>query len=212
MERSVQSSSGVRPDKNLASDAALAAATSVAAAVSRNVRTFRARRNWTIETLAGRAKISKGMVIQIEQGRTNPSITTLARLANALDVNMATLLETGTEQTTSLVRAEDGAKVWMGQPGTAGVLMVSSHGADNAELWHNTLAAGDGLKADPHPNGTRELLLVVEGTLTVEVADNSYDLDRGDAITFHADYAHGYFNHSAAPARYSLTVVWPRAK
>ena len=48
-------------------------------AVARNVREARLERGWTLEQLATRSGVSKGMVVQIEQARTNPSIGTLSK-------------------------------------------------------------------------------------------------------------------------------------
>ncbi|MFG1945714.1 helix-turn-helix domain-containing protein [Nonomuraea sp. NPDC048826] len=184
----------------------------VAAAVSRNVRTYRTNLQWTIDQLAARARVSKGMIAQVEQGKTNPSIATLARLANALGVNIGTLVESEPPETAQIVTAEQGVKVWTGQPGTVGKLLVSSQGADNTELWDNTIASGDALHSDPHPTGTRELLLVVEGELTIDVGGVAYTLQTGDAAAFRGDQHHAYLNPSAEPVRYSLTVVWPNPR
>ena len=38
-------------------------------------------RRWTLEQLAARSGVSKGMVVQIEQGRTHPSIGTQSKVA-----------------------------------------------------------------------------------------------------------------------------------
>jgi transcriptional regulator with XRE-family HTH domain len=181
----------------------------VADAVSRNVRAQRLARSWTVEQLAARAGVSKGMITQVELGKTNPSIVTLARLANALGINIGALLELETPLSAQVVPSSEGITIWTGAPGTAGKLLVSSQGADNAELWDNIITGGDSLYSDPHPAGTRELLLVVDGTLTLEVSGVAYELSSGDAATFRGDQAHAYLNTTDAPARYSLTVVWP---
>ena len=61
----------------------------VNAAVGRNVRGHRTRMAWTMDDLAARSGVSKGMLSQVEQGRTNPSVATICRLATALGVSIA---------------------------------------------------------------------------------------------------------------------------
>ena len=57
--------------------------------------------------------------------------------------------------------------------------------------------------------GTEELLQVQQGTVTVEVAEQSITLETGDAVSFPGDVAHAYTNPGAEPARFSLTVFEP---
>jgi DNA-binding XRE family transcriptional regulator len=65
----------------------------VAGSLAANLRRLRALRGWSLEAVAERAEVSKNTVIQVEQGRANPSIATLCRLADALGVGVASLIE-----------------------------------------------------------------------------------------------------------------------
>ncbi|HEV3465223.1 MAG TPA: helix-turn-helix transcriptional regulator, partial [Actinomycetota bacterium] len=60
---------------------------------------------WTLEDLATRAGISKGMLLQVEQARTNPSVATICRLATALGVSIASLVEAPEGPSARVVRA-----------------------------------------------------------------------------------------------------------
>ncbi len=64
-------------------------------AVATNVRAQRTHRGLTLDALAARSGVSRGMLVQVEQGRTNPSVTTLTRIASALGVTVARLVEVG---------------------------------------------------------------------------------------------------------------------
>jgi uncharacterized cupin superfamily protein len=50
-------------------------------------------------------------------------------------------------------------------------------------------------------HGGQELVLVLAGELEVKVADQSYDLREGDAITFSARQAHGFRNRGPGQAK-----------
>jgi quercetin dioxygenase-like cupin family protein len=63
--------------------------------------------------------------------------------------------------------------------------------------------------SDAHTAGTKELLQVQQGTITVEVAGQPVILDPGDAVTFPGDVAHSYANPGRQPARFSLAVFEP---
>ena len=180
----------------------------VNAAVGRNVRGHRTRLAWTLEDLAARAGVSKGMLLQVEQARTNPSVATICRLATALGVSVASLVEAPEGPSVRVVRAEEGVTLWTGgHKESAARLMVGSGTAQQVELWDVRMVPGDGFSSEGHPTGTRELLLVIEGELTLELDGTPHLVGAGDAIAFVADRPHAYRNRGASPLRYSLSVI-----
>lgn len=54
---------------------------------------FRVNRGMTQEALAEKAGISRVYVARLETGKQDPTLTTLMKLANALKVKVAELLE-----------------------------------------------------------------------------------------------------------------------
>jgi transcriptional regulator with XRE-family HTH domain len=179
----------------------------VTAAVGRHVRAERARLAWTLDELAARSGVSKGMLVQVEQARSNPSIATVCRLADALGVSVASLVEAPEVPTTRIVRGEEGVPLWAAKPGSLAKLMVGSGTSDQVELWDVSMAGGDAMVSEPHPHDTRELLLVVDGELTMELDGTSHQVGPGDAIAFLADRPHTYRNAGDGPLRYVLAVV-----
>jgi transcriptional regulator with XRE-family HTH domain len=178
------------------------------AAVGRNVRNQRTRLAWTLEDLAARSGVSKGMLSQVEQARTNPSVATICRLATALGVSIASLVEAPEVPSARVVRAEEAVTLWTGgHNGSAARLLVGSGTAQQVELWDVRMVAGDGYASEGHPSGTRELLLVIEGELTLELDGAPHKVGAGDAIAFVADRPHAYRNLGSAPLRYSLCVI-----
>jgi XRE family transcriptional regulator, regulator of sulfur utilization len=47
---------------------------------------------WSQERLAGKADVNRSYLGEIERGRAVPSLTTLDKLASALEINLSTLL------------------------------------------------------------------------------------------------------------------------
>ncbi|HTF47362.1 MAG TPA: helix-turn-helix transcriptional regulator, partial [Pseudonocardia sp.] len=60
----------------------------VSRAVAANLRGLRARRGWSLDQLARRSGVSKGVLVALEGDRGNPSLTTLCRLADAFAVSV----------------------------------------------------------------------------------------------------------------------------
>ena len=180
----------------------------VNAAVGRNVRSHRTRLAWTLDDLAARSGVSKGMLSQVEQARTNPSVATICRLATALGVSVASLVEAPEVPSARVVRAKEAVTLWTGgHRGSEARLLVGSGSSQQVELWDVRMVAGDGYASEGHPTGTRELLLVIDGELTLELDGDPHLVGAGDAIAFVADRPHAYRNKGTTPLRYSLSVI-----
>jgi transcriptional regulator with XRE-family HTH domain len=179
----------------------------VTAAVGRNVRAERSRRNWTLDDLAGRSGVSKGMLIQVEQARSNPSIATICRLASALGLTVASLVEAPELPATRVVRADEGVVLWAGKAGSASKLLLGTGTRDPVELWDVRLAPGEGYGGTPHPVGTQELCMVIDGELALDVDGVEHQVGAGGAAAFVADRPHGYRNRGATPLRFTMVVA-----
>jgi transcriptional regulator with XRE-family HTH domain len=178
-------------------------------AIGGRVRGERQSRRWTLDQLAEAAGVSRRMVVSIEQGTVNPSVGTLLRISDALGVGLPALVEPPSRKTVNVVRAGDGAVLWTGESGGTGVLVASTQSPDIVELWEWTLNPGERHTSEAHAAGTTELLHVHDGSLAIDVADESVVLDAGDALSFPGDRPHSYTNGAARPVRFTLAVYEP---
>ena len=149
------------------------------------------------------------MLVNVEQGAANPSVGTLLKISDALGVGLPALVEPPLRTTVRVTRRGAGAALWRGDSGGRGVLVAGTGPPDVVELWDWTLGPGDRHASEAHTPGTRELMQVQEGAVTVRVADESVALDPGDAVAFPGDVAHTYANPGTRPARFTLAVFEP---
>lgn len=185
------------------------AAADLAATIGARIRQERRSRDWTLDQLAEAAAVSRRMLISVEQGAVNPSVGTLLKLSDALGIGLPALVAPPESAPVTVVRRGDGAALWTGEGGGRGVLVAGTTPPDVVELWDWTLGPEDVHRSEAHAAGTRELLHVLEGEVTVEVASQSVTLSAGDAVSFAGDVAHGYANSGAGQARFSLAVFEP---
>jgi transcriptional regulator with XRE-family HTH domain len=181
----------------------------VTAAVAEHVRALRTARGWSLDELAGRSGVSKGMVVQIEGARTNPSIGTLCRLADAFGVTMGRLLEPATERVVHVSTADQAPVLWRGDLGGFGRLLASVSDSNCVELWEWRLSPGEQHPSADHAPGTRELLHVLAGTVMVTVDGADHEVGDGQTIEFQANRWHAYRNDGQQPARLLMVVVMP---
>ncbi|MCK8678537.1 helix-turn-helix domain-containing protein [Streptomyces lichenis] len=178
--------------------------------LARNLKRWRSERGFTLDALAARAGVSRGMIIQIEQARTNPSVGTAVKLADALGISIATLLDQEPGPRVRLVPAERAVRMWSTPGGSSSVLLVGTEGRGGPlELLAWTLAPGEGSASDPHPEGTTELLHVTSGELTLLVDGVAHRVPAGASACFESDVPHAYRNEGTETVRMTLAAAIP---
>ncbi|MEE4492675.1 helix-turn-helix domain-containing protein [Streptomyces sp. BE230] len=180
--------------------------------LARNLKRWRGERGFTLDALAARAGVSRGMIIQIEQARTNPSVGTTVKLADALGISITTLLDYEQGAPVRMVPESQAVRMWSTEAGSSNTLLVGTEARGPLELWSWQLMPGDGSASDPHPRGTVELLHVTAGTLTLVVDGTEYSVPAGASATFEAHHAHAYRNEGSEPVGVTMAVSIPPAR
>ena len=178
-------------------------------ALAKNLRQFRAQRGWTLGELAERSHISRAMIVQVEGGRTNPSIGTICQLADALGVPVQSLIEVEDDRRVRVVAAQSTAVLWKGRGGSYARLLGGTASRERVEVWEWRLATGVRVDAPAHPRGTRELIAVRSGTLKVRVGDETAEGGPGDLVIFEADADHQYAAGGRGAVTFTMIVQLP---
>ncbi len=192
----------------------------VAAALGRNVRALRQRRRMSIEALATAAGVSRGTVIQIEAGRSNPGIATLFHLAESLGVGLASLIDADGEPRVTIRRADRAVPLWLSPAGSRAVFLMGTDPPDSFELWEWTLQPGDCFVGEAHPPATVEVLHVLEGRLELsvgaavatggeEASVATHTAGPGDTLLFEAHEAHRYSHGGGDEVRFLMFIQQP---
>lgn len=177
--------------------------------IARSLNQVRTSRSLTFDQLARKSGVSKGMLVQIEQGRTNPSVATLCRIANALGVTVSRFVEPGEEPAARLIPASEAIELWQGRRGSRGKLLVGFDTPSLLEVWDWDLAPGESYDGLPHPSGTREVLYVQEGELVLTTDGVEHRAGATDTLMFQADRPHRYANEGSKRLRFLMVVTEP---
>ncbi|MFI6549138.1 XRE family transcriptional regulator [Streptomyces prunicolor] len=177
--------------------------------LARNVKHWRSVRGFTLDVLAARAAVSRGMLIQIEQARTNPSIGTVVKIGDALGVSITTLLDYEQGPKVRIVPAERAVRLWHTDAGSYNRLLAGTEAPGPLEMWDWRLMPGEASPSEPHPTGTVEMLHVLTGELTLTVDGEDHVVPAGASATFEANTAHTYGNRGEVPVEMMMTVSVP---
>jgi transcriptional regulator with XRE-family HTH domain len=183
----------------------------IAAIVSRNVKRLRTRRNLSLEALAKLSGVSRGMLSQIELGRSVPTISLLWKVAHALGVPFAALTSDGNAGGTVLLPAEKAKLLTSAGGAFTSRALFPFDSERKVEFYKLTLAPDSEEVADPHAPGTMENLVVASGQVEITAAGVSYILRADDAILFEADVPHRYRNLGAKTAVMYLVMTYTDA-
>jgi len=172
--------------------------------VSLNVRRLRNAAGMSQSALAERSGVSRRMLVAIEAGEKNVSLTTLDLIAEALGVAFSTLIQAPEQRDPS--RIDELA--WAGEhPQSKAVLLGSSTARREVELWEWTLAPGECYLSEADADGWSEQIYVAEGQLTLVIEDAEHRLQVGQFHVFPSNCRYAHRNDGAVAVRFVRNVV-----
>jgi transcriptional regulator with XRE-family HTH domain len=160
----------------------------------RAVKQQREAAGFSLRMLAARSGISSSMISDIERGAKSPTVITVVRLAEALGVSAAALVDggTGPAPRIRILRHGEGA------------------GGEHPARWNSLGPASPGSRIDfvryqippstilgpatAHAPGTVEHMHVASGIVRVTVGDETAELSAGDSCSCRTDAPHGVEN------------------
>jgi transcriptional regulator with XRE-family HTH domain len=181
-------------------------------AVARTLQTLRANRGWSLDQLAARSGVSKGVLVALEQGRSNPNLATLARIGDAFGVPVTLLVDVGGESAVRITSPDASRVLWRGPAGGTGTIIAATDPPWAVELWRWEVMPGEAFGGDAHAPATREMASVEAGSLTLAVAGERHMVGAGQCARFPASRPHRYSNEGTEPVRFTMVVVIPPAQ
>lgn len=178
-------------------------------AIGAEVHRLRTAAGATLAEMATRTGISKPMLSKIEHAQISCSLTTLARLADALDIPVTSFFR-GADVAREAVYTEAGTGPRIVARGTRVghdyTLLGALRGAHKRMEAHLVTLTehSEEFPLFQHP-GT-ELLFMLEGRMTYTHGETSYTMNPGDALQLDGEGLHGPRHLTELPIRF-LSVV-----
>jgi transcriptional regulator with XRE-family HTH domain len=178
-------------------------------AVARTLQALRADRGWSLDQLAARSGVSKGVLVALEQGRSNPNLATLARIGDAFGVPVTQLVDVSGEPVVRISSPDASRVLWRGPSGGTGMIIGATDPPWAVELWRWEVMPGEAFGGDAHAPATREMAWVQHGTLTLTVAGERHTLGPGQCARFPGSRPHHYSNEGEEPVHLTMVVLIP---
>jgi len=171
------------------------------------LRALRAARGLSIRKLANKAGVSVGLVSQIENGVTSPSIKSLRQISEALGVPVRAFFDEPAQPPTAemgvIVRAPQRRLLNLRTKGVLKELLTPDLTGDLEVLMVHVAPGGSsGPEMYTHPG--EEAGYILEGTMALFVENNEFNLEAEDAFRFKSTRPHRFENAGTT----DLKLIW----
>jgi transcriptional regulator with XRE-family HTH domain len=167
------------------------------------------RKGRTYEKIADLSGLDVGELRRIGRGEEPPTIAHLWRIANALGVPFGSLIASKESSSLLVMRKIETPALRSGDGGFVSRALYPYDSQRPIEFYHVTIGPSHIERAEAHPPGTKETLVVATGSIEVVVGkEPPVQLDEGDAADFLADVPHSYRNLGVVPAAIYLVMSY----
>lgn len=174
----------------------------IVSSIGPKVKHLRQDQRLSLQQLALKADVSAAAIHKIERNDMVPTVTTLLKIAAAFERPVGYFIDDGTPtDPVAFTRTSDRPMVYTPHSGLhlAGVSGPYAPFRSAAAVATVDSGANSGSKPLVHPG--EELVFVLEGSLTFEVAGEHYKVGRGDSLHFIGDQPHHWANDRKTAAR-----------
>lgn len=179
--------------------------------IAQRVRDYRNQLGLTVEQLAERSGISKGMLSKIENAQASPSLGTLVKLAGAISVPLTSLFRgLDEEHDALLVRAGQGVEIFRKgtRVGHRYELLGEMRGP-NKVVEPMLVTLNEHSEVFPlfqHPG--IEFIFMLEGVVEYGYGADRYVLRPGDALQFAGEVVHGPTELFELPIKFLSVIAY----
>jgi len=166
------------------------------------IRTIRESRGISLRKLAREISVSASFISQVEQDKANPSVDSLQKIAGILGVSTSYILQEDTSSAPVEIRSKN--KNEFNESLLEGVILKNLAPYDEKRNMSPVLLTvkpnGGSIVTLSHLSG-EEFILVLSGSVELNIGSNSYTLSEGDNIYFESSIKHSFRNNSAEVAK-----------
>ncbi|GLK81170.1 helix-turn-helix domain-containing protein [Methylopila turkensis] len=184
----------------------------VSGQLGKTIQRLRKAYNLSLSELAEQSGVAKSIISQIERNETNPTLATIWRLSQALDVSIERVLAAGEDAPfiEKLSRADTPALV--SEDGKVRLSIIGWIKTVEWLQWYDLTAEPSGaLESDAHQRGSIECLSVLSGEAEIEVAGHVERVRAGETLRYRCDRPHVIRNAGPEPLRATMVCIMKAA-
>lgn len=159
--------------------------------LGKTVQRLRKAYNLSLSELAEQSGVAKSIISQIERNETNPTLATIWRLSQALDISIERVLSSGEEEPFIDKTTRADTPILVSEDGKLRLAIVGWIKTVEWLQWYEVSAEPGGeLDSEGHQRGSIESLSVTSGEFEVEVGDIVQRAKAGETLRYRCDRRH----------------------
>lgn len=164
--------------------------------IAENLKRIRKSRNMSLDMLAERTGVSKSMLGQIERGESNPTVATIAKIVDGIKVPFEELIYQKEEPV--VIIDNEKLPVYKAQDGAYQIRSIFPYDRHRSfEVYEAKIEPGEDCDCVAKDDGGCEYIMVVQGVLTLETEEGTYEIASNHAVRLDALKRHSYHNRVA---------------
>jgi XRE family transcriptional regulator, regulator of sulfur utilization len=185
-----------------------AGAQALSGQLGRTIQRLRKGYNMSLSELAEQSGVAKSIISQIERNETNPTLATIWRLSQALDVSIDRFLVQMDDEPFVEKASRNDVPVLTSDDGKCRLAIIGWIKTVEWVQWYDFIAESGGtLESDAHQRGSIECLSVLSGELEVEVGGVIETASAGETLRYRCDRPHVIRNRGAVPAQATMVCI-----
>lgn len=177
--------------------------------IGSKIRQRRTELGLSLQELSGQTALTPSFLSQVERDQAEPSISSLRRIAEALQVPIFYFLMDAEQHKPVVRRSERRVMNLAGEGVTYELLSPPDLVNRKMEIVVTRMAEGSGGGDHPVTHPGEEFILVVRGAAVIKVAEEEHLLEEGDSIYFHAAIPHHIRNAGAGELEILAAITPP---
>jgi transcriptional regulator with XRE-family HTH domain len=168
------------------------------------IRNLRSQKSMTLRDLSKKSGCSLGFLSQVERDMVSPTISSLRKIADALETNIISLFEEEQTVDSIVVRKKHRGKFENKRSKVKYELLRPQFSDTTIEALYMYLEPEATSGQNAHSHEGEELAIVLKGKLRIEVGGKTYTLEEGDSAVYKSSIPHKWQNPTDKPAE----VIW----
>ncbi|MGP9819913.1 helix-turn-helix domain-containing protein [Salinarimonas sp. NSM] len=176
--------------------------------LGKTVQRLRKAYNLSLSELAEQSGVAKSIISQIERNETNPTLATIWRLSQALDVSIERVLATVDDEPFIQKSSRPDTPILVSDDGKMRLSIIGWIKTVEWLQWYDIASEPGGvLDSDAHQRGSVEHLSVLEGEFEVEVAGVVQRARAGETLRYRCDRPHTVRCIAGEPGRATMVCI-----
>jgi transcriptional regulator with XRE-family HTH domain len=159
--------------------------------LGKTIQRLRKNYNLSLSELAEQSGVAKSIISQIERNETNPTLATIWRLSQALDISIERFLVDSDDAPIIEKISKGDTPILLSEDGKIRLAIIGWLKTVEWLQWYDVHAEPGGvLDSDAHQRGSVECLSVFQGAFEVEVGGQKEIVRAGETLRYRCDRQH----------------------